>query len=85
MIIQNRQHVLALIAIAAIALLAADRLVITPLAASWKERTARIQDLKQSVTQGAYLLDRRESCENAGNACAPRPSPPSSPPRKISS
>jgi Tfp pilus assembly protein PilO len=60
MIIQNRQHVLALIAIAAIALFAADRLVITPLAASWKERAARIQDLKQSVTQGAYLLDRRE-------------------------
>lgn len=60
MIIQSRQHVLALLAVAAIALFAADRLVITPLAASWKERTARIQELKQSVTQGAYLLDRRE-------------------------
>jgi hypothetical protein len=59
MTIQNRQHFLTFIAIAAISLLAADRLVITPLTASWKERAARIQALEQSVTKGAFLMERR--------------------------
>ncbi|MCL4178094.1 MAG: hypothetical protein KJ072_10195 [Verrucomicrobia bacterium] len=61
MTIHNRQQLLAVIAIAAIALLAADRLVLSPLAASWDQRTSRLRDLKQSVTQGTQLLQRRNT------------------------
>jgi hypothetical protein len=56
--IKNRQQVLAIAAIAGIALLASDRLLIAPLTARWKERATRIADLKKSVTQGARLLER---------------------------
>ena len=59
--IKNRQHVLAIVAIAAIALLAGDKLVVSPLANSWKERAARIADLRRSVTQGSLLLLREET------------------------
>jgi hypothetical protein len=56
--IKNRQQMLAIAAIAGIALLASDRLLISPLTKRWKERSTRIADLKKSVTQGAQLLER---------------------------
>jgi hypothetical protein len=56
--IENRQRALAIAAIAGIALLASDRLLITPLTRGWKERSARIAELKQSVTHGESLLQR---------------------------
>jgi hypothetical protein len=59
--IHNRQQLLAVIAITAIAFLAADRLLITPLAASWQQRSARLHDLKQAVSQGALLLEREDT------------------------
>ena len=59
--IKNRQQVLALVAIAAIALLAADRLVYRPLLAGWKARSARITELKKSVGQGGQLLARERA------------------------
>ncbi len=56
--IKNRQQALALVAIAGIALLAADRLVYQPLSASWKARSRRIAELKNSLSQGEKLLQR---------------------------
>lgn len=56
--LRNRQQLLGLVAIAAVALLAGDRLLLTPLTRYWKQQTTRIADLRQSVTQGALLLDR---------------------------
>ncbi len=53
-----RQQLLGLAAIAVVALLAGDRLLLTPLAASWQARAARVADLKKSVTQGTELLER---------------------------
>ena len=43
--IDNRQRTLAVIAIAAIGLLAGDKLVLSPLLNSWKERSARTEDI----------------------------------------
>jgi hypothetical protein len=59
--IENRQRFLAIVAIAGIALLASDRLIISPLATRWKERSDRIAELKNSVSHGAQLLDREQT------------------------
>jgi hypothetical protein len=59
--IKNRQQILVLLAAAGVALLVADRLVITPLTRAWKERATRIADLKKSVSQGALLLQREQA------------------------
>lgn len=56
-----RQQLLGLIAIGIVALLAADRLLYTPLSQSWKARAARVAELKRSVTDGADLLEREAS------------------------
>lgn len=56
--LQNRQQVLAIAAIAAVALLAGDRLLLTPLVRSWSVRAARLADLQKSVDQGTVLLER---------------------------
>ncbi len=59
--IKNRQQVLLLVAIAAITLLAGDKLALTPLTAAWKSRSARIADLRAQVEQGKSLLEREQS------------------------
>ena len=56
--IENRQRVLAIVAITAVVLLASDRLIFAPLTRAWKERAGRIAELKREVTQGAMLLER---------------------------
>lgn len=58
--IKNRQQFLAILAIAGIALLAADKLVISPLQASWKARSERITELNKNITQASVLLDREQ-------------------------
>ena len=57
--IKNRQQALALFAFAAVALLASDRFVISPLTRAWKERAGRIAELKKNVAQGAKLLGQK--------------------------
>jgi hypothetical protein len=59
--ISNRQHLLAFVAIGAIALFAADRLVVSPLTASWKKRADRIGELRKQVNDGRRLLDNEAS------------------------
>ncbi len=56
--IANRQQFLGILAIAAVALLAGDRLVFTPLARAWKARAERIAKLKEDVSNGQALLAR---------------------------
>jgi hypothetical protein len=56
--VTNRQQLLVIVAIAGIALLAADRLLVTPLSRIWKERSVQIAELKKSMTQGELLLER---------------------------
>jgi hypothetical protein len=56
--IENRQRLLVLLSAAAIALLVADKIIITPLIAGWKERSDRIGELKKSITRGVLVLQR---------------------------
>jgi len=56
--IENRQKLLTFVAVAAIALLVGDRMVYAPLAKAWKDRSARIAELRQRVTQGEETLRR---------------------------
>ena len=56
--IDNRQQLLAVIAIAVVALWASDHLIISPLTRSWEARTARIRELRKSVSQGELLQQR---------------------------
>jgi hypothetical protein len=56
--LNNRQQLLAVIAVAAIGLFLGDRLLITPLTRAWKERGQKIASLKRSITQGETLLER---------------------------
>lgn len=58
MTIKNRQQILVLIAGTVVALLAADRLLLTPLTKSWKARSARIVELRKQINDGQSLLDR---------------------------
>lgn len=57
---KNRQQLLALLAAAGVALFLADRLVVSPLLAGWKERSAQIAQLRKSVTQGEQLVRRSD-------------------------
>jgi len=56
--IEIRQRALAIAAITAVALLASDRLLFTPLTRSWEARADRIAELKKDVIQGGMLLER---------------------------
>jgi hypothetical protein len=59
--ISNRQQLLAFVAIAAITLFAADRLVLSPLTAAWKKRAERIEQLRKDVSDGRNLVEREAS------------------------
>lgn len=56
--IENRQQVLAVVAIAVVSLLLLDRLVIDPLTKSWKARADNINDLQANITKGKSLIAR---------------------------
>ncbi|MGH9595073.1 MAG: type 4a pilus biogenesis protein PilO [Bryobacteraceae bacterium] len=49
------------LAIGVVALLAADRLVLTPLGHLWTARSNRITDLRREIAQGSSLLQREQS------------------------
>ncbi len=59
--IKNRQQLLLILALVAVGLFAADKLLITPLQASWKARSARIADLRKKVTEGRALIAREDT------------------------
>lgn len=65
---KNRQQLLAILAITAVVLLLGDRLVVTPLTKTWKERSQRIDQLTKSIAKGDVLLGRdrtiREQWDN---------------------
>ena len=56
--LNKRQQLLAIVAILAVGLFAADKLVFTPLTNSWKGRAARITKLKEDVRAGTDTLKR---------------------------
>ena len=62
--IKNRQQALAIVAFTTVALLGLDRFVIEPLTRSWKERAARIAELKKEVSQGAQVQAHAQVIRN---------------------
>jgi Tfp pilus assembly protein PilO len=54
--LKNRQHLLIVLAVMVVGLFAGDRLLLTPLTASWKARNARITELKAKVAEGNQVL-----------------------------
>ena len=59
--IKNRQQLLIIVAGAAIGLLMADSLILSPLIASWKARSAKITMLRKQVDDGEKLLKRADA------------------------
>ena len=59
--INNRQQLLTVLALAAIAIFASDKLLRGPLVASWNQRSKRVADLRKQVAEGGQLLKREES------------------------
>lgn len=58
---ENRQRLLLIVAAAAVSLLAADYLVVTPLQKAWKARSTRIVELERRLQSGRGLLDREQA------------------------
>ena len=56
--INNRQQLLVILAAAGAALLIGDRLLLSPLMASWQARSKQIGELTKQVKQGSLLVSR---------------------------
>ena len=59
--IKNRQQMLVIAAAVGAGILLGDKLIITPLPTSWKERGKRITELTKQVNQGSLLLAREQT------------------------
>jgi len=62
--IKNRQKFLTILALSVVGLLMGDSLVITPLAKSWKDRSAKIEFLHKSIQRGDLLMSREKTIQN---------------------
>jgi hypothetical protein len=56
--IENRQQVLSAAAIAVVALLLLDRVVITPMIGGWKTRAGDIKSFEEKIAKGTKLIER---------------------------
>lgn len=61
---QVRQRWLLIGAAACVLLLGADKIVLTPMISAWKDRSARIKELQQSVDGGELLIDRQDTLQS---------------------
>ena len=61
MTITNRQKLLSILAITAIAIWVGDKMILTPLTKLWKARDVRIAELNKSINQGNLLLGRAQT------------------------
>jgi hypothetical protein len=60
----NRQKLLIVVAIAAVALFAGDKLLLTPLMDAWSARATRITTLRNDVARNKALIARERSIRN---------------------
>ena len=60
----NRQKLLLIAAAIGVGILVSDKLIISPLISSWKERTKQIADLRERVAKGSQLLEREVVLED---------------------
>ncbi len=59
--IENRQQLLTAVAICAVVLLIADRLVFTPLVNFWNDSSAKVAELSKQVDYGTSLIQREQA------------------------
>jgi hypothetical protein len=59
--IENRQQTLVILAAVAVGLFLADQVVFGPLMGAWKDRAARITDLRKQVSDGKKKLEREKA------------------------
>jgi hypothetical protein len=59
--IKNRQQLLIIVAIVAIALFAGDQLVLSPVLKVWSARATRVADLRKKIADGKMLVQREQS------------------------
>jgi hypothetical protein len=65
--IDKRQQVLAVAAVALVAFFVLDKLIISPMTQSWKERSTTIAELRKSIAQGRSTLDREQITRSRWN------------------
>jgi hypothetical protein len=65
--IKNRQKLLVIVAIASVAILAGDKLVLTPLTNAWDARAARVRQLRGQLVHGKSLVQRERGIRNHWN------------------
>lgn len=65
--INKRQQLLAIAAVALVGFFVLDKLVIGPMTVSWKDRSATIAKLRESIRQGRSTLDREQTTRNRWN------------------
>lgn len=58
---KNRQRLLTIVAATSVGLLAADRLVLTPLLARWEQQAQHMRALREDLNAGDLLLQREEA------------------------
>src|SRR3954452_13322827 len=61
MTITNRQKLLSILAITAIAIWVGDKMILTPLTNLWKTRNTRIAELNKSISSGSVAWGRSQS------------------------
>ena len=59
--IKNRQQLLMVLAIAVVALFAADKIILSPLGNFWTQRSKQIAELRKKVENGSQLVRREQS------------------------
>ena len=59
--IKNRQQLLIIVAVVAIALFAGDQLVLSPVLKVWSARATRVADLRKKIADGKMLVQREQS------------------------
>jgi len=65
--LKNRQTALAVAVAALVAVFALDKIVITPLTASWKRRAETIAELRESIRKGQSMIDRENNIRRVWN------------------
>ncbi len=63
--IKNRQQLLTALAIAVVALFAADKLLLAPLTAGWKHRATSIAELRNQVAARSGMIKREQTLRAA--------------------
>jgi hypothetical protein len=65
--IKNRQQILTALAVAAVALFAGDKLILTPLGNFWTARSKQIVELRKKVEDGTQLVRREQNLRGRWN------------------